>query len=73
MRRRIHTDLGAHIAAIYDNGYLDSFIPVPRGPIQDESKMSDEDEARVARQIEAGTSERIVGEALALSGNLESA
>lgn len=57
MRRRIHTDLGAHIAAIYENGYLDSFIPVLRGPIQDESKFADDDELETMRRIQAGARE----------------
>lgn len=58
MRRIIHTDLGAHIAAIYDDhGNLDSFIPVPRGPVQDESKFADDDDLETMRRIQAGARE----------------
>jgi hypothetical protein len=55
MRRKIETNLGAHIEALYsDQGYLDSFIPVIRGPVQDETKLSDPEDAQAQRMIEAG-------------------
>ena len=51
---KIHTDLGGHIRALYDaNGNIDHFID-GRGPVQDESRMSEPDEAEVVRLIEAG-------------------
>ena len=54
MKREIHTALGAHIEALYSShGNLDCFVPV-RGPVQDETKMSDPDEAEAQRMIEAG-------------------
>ncbi len=53
MKPKIHTALGDHIEALYSNGNLDCFVPV-RGPVQDESKVSDPDEAEVQRMIEAG-------------------
>lgn len=59
MKLRIHTDLGSHVAALYDeHGNIDSFVPV-RGPVQDESKLYEPDEAEIMRRIEAGA--RAVG------------
>jgi hypothetical protein len=55
MRKSPETNLGAHIEALYsDHGYLDSFIPVIRGPVQDETKVSDPEDAQAQRMIEAG-------------------
>ena len=52
--RKVHTDLGTHIRALYDaRDNLDCFIDA-RGPVQDESKVSDPDDAKVVRIIEAG-------------------
>lgn len=58
MRNKIHTDNGSHIAALYGyHGNLDSFVPVIRGPVQDESKYCDEDDAKIMRRIESGARE----------------
>jgi hypothetical protein len=54
MKRPIHTALRAHIEVLYDcRDSLDHFVPI-RGPVQDESKLSDPDEVEAQRIIEAG-------------------